>query len=192
MKIALTGHSKGIGAAVAEVLNDSCQVKGFSRSNGYSINTQEGRRKIIEESMDCDIFISNAFSDENPWAQTDLLIELWEEWQGLEKRIIVFSSSSTHRWEPLKHGTRGLQYRTAKQSLECAAEQLWNQSNWPLVTIVAPTLMDVERTKHLNFGKRMNPDDFTQAIKNIVFETGHQTRKLIFNFLPVEDGSKEN
>ncbi len=184
-KIALTGHSKGIGLEVAKALNNMFAIKGFSRSNGYSIDTKEGRAKIISESADCDIFISNAFSDNNPWAQTDLLIELWEQWQGLQKRIIVFSSSSTHRWEPLRHGTRGLQYRTAKQSLENAAEQLWNQSNWPLITIVAPTLMNVERTKHLHFGQQMDPSEFADSIKRIVCESGHQTRKLIFNWWPL-------
>jgi hypothetical protein len=87
------------------------------------------------------------------------------------------------------HGTRGIQYRTAKQSLENAAEQLWNESDWPLINIVAPTLMKIERTKHLKFGHQMDPKDLGDAIRRICFEQGHQTRKLIFNWWPNTQGN---
>jgi hypothetical protein len=187
MKIALTGHTSGIGKEFAELLKHE-ELKCFSRTNGYSIDNKEQRNKIISESKECDVFINNAFSDENPWAQTELLFDLWQEWRGLEKRIIVISSSNTHRWEKIMHGTRGIQYRTAKQSLENAAEQLWNESDWPLINIVAPTLMKIERTKHLKFGHHMDPKDLSEAIKKIIYERGHQTRKLIFNWWPNEQG----
>ena len=187
MKIALTGHTSGIGKEFAKALADN-ELKCFSRSNGYSIDTKADRDKIVAESKDCDIFISNAFSDENPWAQTELLFDLWQEWRGLNKRIILISSSNTHRWEKIMHGTRGIQYRTAKQSLENAAEQLWNEDDWPLINIVAPTLMKIDRTKHLKFGHQMDPNDLNDAIKRICYEKGHQTRKLIFNWWPNTEG----
>jgi nucleoside-diphosphate-sugar epimerase len=187
MKIALTGHTSGIGKEFAEALKDQ-ELKCFSRSNGYSIDTKTERDRIVREAQDCDVFISNAFSDENPWGQTELLFDLWQVWRGLNKRIILISSSNTHRWEKIMHGTRGIQYRTAKQSLENAAEQLWNESDWPLINIVAPTLMRIERTKHLKFGHQMDPKNLSDAVRRICFEQGHQTRKLIFNWWPNAEG----
>ena len=37
MRIAITGHSKGIGKSIFDTLQQSHDCKGFSRSNGYDI-----------------------------------------------------------------------------------------------------------------------------------------------------------
>ena len=59
MKFAITGHTSGIGKAIAEL----CRTKGyqwigFSRGTGYDIS--EDCDKIVNESSDCDVFINNA------------------------------------------------------------------------------------------------------------------------------------
>ena len=55
MKIAITGHSRGLGRALAKCLSVNFEVIGFSRSNGYNIaNIHE----VIKDSLDCDIFIN--------------------------------------------------------------------------------------------------------------------------------------
>ena len=38
MKIALTGHTKGIGNAIKQLLENEHEIVGFSRTNGYNIN----------------------------------------------------------------------------------------------------------------------------------------------------------
>jgi nucleoside-diphosphate-sugar epimerase len=53
MKIALTGHTSGIGKEFAEALKDQ-KLKCFSRSNGYSIDTKTERDRIVREAQDCD------------------------------------------------------------------------------------------------------------------------------------------
>ena len=58
MKIAITGHSKGIGKACFDVLSKDHEVIGFSRSNGFNINQP---RKIFIASINCDVFINNAY-----------------------------------------------------------------------------------------------------------------------------------
>lgn len=60
MKIAITGHSKGIGKELYNIFDSDHQVEGFSRSNGFDIATHH---KLIARSVkDCDVFVNNAWS----------------------------------------------------------------------------------------------------------------------------------
>ena len=91
MKIALTGHSNGLGQALFELLSQKHEIVGFSRSNGYDIKSPFDRKKIIKESKDCDIFINLVH---NYYHQTDLLLELHKSWKGLQKYIINIGTSA--------------------------------------------------------------------------------------------------
>ena len=91
MKIAITGHSKGLGKALFEFLSQKHKIIGFSRSNGYDIKSPGDRKKIIKESKDCDIFINLVH---NYYHQTDLLLELHKSWKGLQKYIINIGTSA--------------------------------------------------------------------------------------------------
>ena len=95
MKIALTGHSNGLGQALFEFLSQKYEVIGFSRSNGYDIKNPSDREKIIKESKDCDIFINLVH---NYYHQTDLLLELHKSWKGLQKYIINIGTSAVDDW----------------------------------------------------------------------------------------------
>jgi NAD(P)-dependent dehydrogenase (short-subunit alcohol dehydrogenase family) len=93
LKIAITGHSKGIGKALADLLTSQGHtVIGFSRSNGYNIRYLAIRNSIIEQSSDCDVFINNAYSY---GAQTELLKTLIPLWEGTNKFIINIGSKVT-------------------------------------------------------------------------------------------------
>ena len=59
MKIAITGHSKGIGKACYNILEKDNEVYGFSRSNGYDIT--ENFNAIVHAVKNCDVFINNAW-----------------------------------------------------------------------------------------------------------------------------------
>ncbi len=91
MKIAITGHSKGLGKALFEFLSQKHKIIGFSRSNGYDIKSPGDRKKIIKESKDCDVFINLVH---NYYHQTDLLLELHKSWKGLQKYIINIGTSA--------------------------------------------------------------------------------------------------
>jgi len=89
MKIALTGHTKGIGAAVKQILEDQGhEVVGFSRTNGYNVMRP---KKIVKDAADCDIFINNAWM---PDAQPRLMYLMYEEWSTQPKHIINVSSTA--------------------------------------------------------------------------------------------------
>ena len=85
MKIAITGHTKGIGKAIADLFY-SDEVVGFSRSNGYDISIASNISKIIDESQTCDVFVNNAYHD---FAQCDLLDGIFERWKNDPTKTIV-------------------------------------------------------------------------------------------------------
>lgn len=86
MKVAITGHTSGIGKAFYQYFNKkNAEVIGMSRSNGYDLNTDVDR--IIENAKDCDIFINNAYRDDK---QLQLLNGLYKH----VHRIVVCGSVS--------------------------------------------------------------------------------------------------
>lgn len=98
MKIAITGHTNGIGKAIHDSLSETHTVIGFSLTTGYNISSAEDRAKIIKESEECMVFINNAFdyskwpTEENTDSQYLLCEELFEEWKNQEKYIINIGS----------------------------------------------------------------------------------------------------
>ena len=71
MKIAITGHKRGIGQQFAEQLRDKGhEIVGISRSDGENIRRVAHTASLIEP---CDLFINNAIS---MYAQTELLFEV--------------------------------------------------------------------------------------------------------------------
>jgi short-subunit dehydrogenase len=105
MRIAITGHTSGIGKCAYTRLTPN--IIGFSRSNGYNINNPLDRQRIINESNNCDIFINNAAAG---FGQTELFIELFKEWQTQDKliinvgsRIAEIKSLPAHRYELLHY-----------------------------------------------------------------------------------------
>ena len=79
MKIAITGHTKGLGKHLFDSLSQKHDTIGFSRSNGYDIKDPKNREKIIEESKECDILINLVH---NYYHQTDQLFEFHQSWSG--------------------------------------------------------------------------------------------------------------
>jgi NAD(P)-dependent dehydrogenase (short-subunit alcohol dehydrogenase family) len=161
MKVAITGDSYGIGAALRNRFElEGHQVVGFSRSNGYDISKKEDREQIIEAVQDCDMFINNAYAE---YSQCDLLFELWETWQGKQKRIINISSSIVMRWQ---HDFRDIKYRNAKIALEDASEFLWNKNQWPNIMVVRPCLTDTPAAKINTKPGKVNPLEFAEYLYN--------------------------
>jgi len=88
MKIAITGHTKGIGKGLFDYLvSNNHEVIGFSRSNGFDIAIDKD--KIIEQSKDCDMFINNAQSKNH---QTVLFNNIFKLWQNERKTIVNIGS----------------------------------------------------------------------------------------------------
>jgi NADP-dependent 3-hydroxy acid dehydrogenase YdfG len=112
-KIAITGHTSGIGKAIFErMLSYGHEVTGFSRSNGFDIEHPDA---IIDAVRTSTVFVNNAHSS---YAQVNLLQRLYPIWKDLDKTIICIGSNapeSTGRLHP---------YGTEKAALDHACDQL--------------------------------------------------------------------
>ena len=91
MKIAITGHTKGIGKCMKDLLEkDGHEIVGASTSTGINVMRPKGVMAWIDKE-DPDIFINNVYA---PNAQCNILYQLYEKWQYLDKHIINLSSTS--------------------------------------------------------------------------------------------------
>lgn len=88
MKVAITGHTNGIGLGLYNYfVENKHEVIGFSRTNGYTM--PEANERILEQIVDCDIFINNS---EPILSQAFFMKKLWPLWWDKEKTIIVIGS----------------------------------------------------------------------------------------------------
>ncbi len=139
MKIAITGHKKGIGKAFAEHLSArGHEIIGISRSDGENIRRTAHTASMIEP---CDMFINNAIS---MYAQTELLFEVWHRWHE-DKEVHHIWNISTRLCEQSKdiyiNGLtmrESMQYRNQKMSLELAHHQLNSQASNIKMSLIRP------------------------------------------------------
>ena len=134
MKIAITGHSAGIGQALAICYQDrGHEVVGLSRRNGYNIRNMP---KLVEIIKPCDLFINNAQAG---FAQTELLFAIHKEWQGQAgKKIINISTMMTSEPVSTLPGLDMIEYYVQKQALEESIKQLRYLHDWPKLCLVKP------------------------------------------------------
>ena len=137
MKIAITGHTAGIGQAFTKILESrGHEIIGISRRTGENIRRIEHTTNLIES---CDMFINNA---QTQYAQTELLYAVWQRWQGQEKYIWNISTQITE--QPINGTPDGQndltmsQYRNQKIALEEASRQLKFKNQWPQISIIRP------------------------------------------------------
>lgn len=139
MKIAITGHKRGIGKAFAEQLSmRGHEIVGISRSDGENI-----RRVVHTASMiqPCDIFINNAIS---MYAQTELLFEVWHRWHDSPEAHQIWNISTLAcEWGEDKkiNGLtmrESMEYRNRKMALELAHTQLDAQESNIQMRLIRP------------------------------------------------------
>jgi NAD(P)-dependent dehydrogenase (short-subunit alcohol dehydrogenase family) len=112
MKIAITGHTKGIGRAIADLFYTD-EVVGFSRSNGYDLSDSTTIDRIISNSIGCNVFVNNAYYNT---AQVDIFEKLLVHWNSDPTKTIVNINSKT-----IYNGPNQRQYTTDKKLLKSSA-----------------------------------------------------------------------
>jgi nucleoside-diphosphate-sugar epimerase len=131
MKIAITGHTAGIGKALAAAYSAN-EIIGLSKREGNNIRVVPKIADLIEP---CDMFINNAQAG---YAQTELLFEVAKRWTGTKKHIIVISTMMTQDPVSVLPGLEMDQYRVQKVALEQAVHQLRYRQLGVKITIVRP------------------------------------------------------
>jgi NAD(P)-dependent dehydrogenase (short-subunit alcohol dehydrogenase family) len=130
MKIAITGHTAGIGQALAEAYHGN-EIVGLSTREGNNIRNTLKIANLIEP---CDMFINNAQAG---FAQTELLLEIHGRWINTQKHIVVISTIMAG--EPVNTMEGMGEYWLQKTTLELAVQQLrYTTPNGPRITLVRP------------------------------------------------------
>ena len=133
MKIAITGGTAGIGQALGnEYEAHGHEVLRLSRRTGHNIRVIPKIANLIEP---CDMFINNAQAG---YAQTELLFEMAQRWQGSKKQIVVISTMMTQLPVSPLPGLDMDAYRIQKVSLEEAVRQINYRRTGVNITIVRP------------------------------------------------------
>ncbi len=139
MKIAITGHKRGIGKEFAlQLQSRGHEIVGISRSDGENIRRTAHTASLIEP---CDMFINNAIS---MYAQTELLFEVWHRWSDIKEAHHIWNiSTKVCEWDRDKHINgltmrESIEYRNQKMALELAHMQLHAQASNIQMKLIRP------------------------------------------------------
>ena len=174
MKFAITGHTSGIGKAVAELCHmNGYPWIGFSRGTGYDI--AEDYDKIVNESSDCDVFINNAYYD---YVQIDLLYKMWDIWKDQRKQIVCISSLVGDR----RHSGDAYPYCpyiVHKAALDNACEILCNTVSECAVINIKPGAVDTPIHEGHNTINKLDPQHLADNILWCIEQPVHiQTMRI--------------
>jgi len=90
MKVAITGHTSGIGQGLLNYFeSQGHEVRGYSRSNGYAL--PDNQQRLLDEIKDSDVFVNNALP---VTSQMFFVQQLWPAWKDLNRTILVIGSVS--------------------------------------------------------------------------------------------------
>lgn len=168
MKIAITGHTAGIGAAFTRCLSArGHEIIGLSKRDGYNIRNIP---KIVEKIKSCDMWINNAQSG---YAQTELLYKVVEAWKNDSSKMIwnistmMTKDPDTLNAADLSNTTR-LEYKNQKRALEDAHYELKTQG--PQMCLIRPGPVATQPYNQVGVNS-VDVDDWTETVCNLYIET---------------------
>lgn len=164
MKLAVTGHTSGLGLSIYNHFKNQYQVFGFSKSNGFNISDPSARKKILDTSKNFDIFVNNAYNNFDN-SQLLLLEEIFELWKGENKVIVNISSRYTKDTNL---------YCITKKEQDSFCEK--NLYNLPKIINLKPGLIDTPRVQNQK-GKKLSTD---QVLTILDFALNNNLRSVTF------------
>jgi len=150
-RVAITGHTKGIGAQLWNRLEDrGIQLKGFSRSNGYNLLKVSTCKKVAQEVADwnADVFVNNAYVPDNQVRLLYLMYEHWKEKPRLIINVSATSSDSITNFSQMGFNQDWTPYVSDKARLDWASLQLANmyKKHNCRVSLIKPGFVDTDST----------------------------------------------
>lgn len=145
MKVAITGHTSGLGLEIyqhMETLGHS--VIGLSRSNGYSLPNDID--KIVNIGLDCDLFFNNAHVGLN---QATLISRLFDH------TCVITSGSMGADYTHF-----GNQYYIEKRIIENTHRSLKKKTNNPMLLLKMGYLENYNQPNNIPYTQILNAIDF--------------------------------
>ena len=178
-KIAIVGHTRGIGKAIADLYRKKkYTVVGLSSSNGYDL--QCSQVEIMEQLDDCQLIVLNAYVGRG---QMNLLKRIYGKFVFEDKKVVVITSTSG---TPIGEDGEFLdpeyvEYCKNKKNLIEYIEQLQQELlNKPLsVYDVCPDVVDTDMTKGLwEDLAKLRADEVAEAVR-YCFESTFNVNKIV-------------
>ena len=161
MRVAITGHTRGIGKALYTKVDNAI---GFSLSTGYNITHPQERSAILDGIADCDVFVNNAF---DRYGQCEMLFDVWKLWKDTDKTIINIGSDVTKYTMSAKR-LEMLDYYNYKIALKNLHERLQNLNTNVNMHYVSFGYVATEKTISMNIPERITisvDDAVTQIVE---------------------------
>jgi NAD(P)-dependent dehydrogenase (short-subunit alcohol dehydrogenase family) len=178
-KIAIIGHTRGIGKAIADLYRKkNYTVVGLSSSNGYDL--QCSQIEIMEQLDECQLIVLNAYVGRG---QMTLLKRIYGKFVFENKKVVVITSTSgtpVGEDEDLQN-PEYIDYCENKKNLISYIEELQQELlNKPLsVYDVCPDVVDTDMTKGLwEDLPKLKADEVAEAVR-YCFESTFNVNKIV-------------
>ena len=178
-KIAIIGHTKGIGKAIADLYRrKKYEIIGLSRSTGYDLATDQ--EKIMEKLVDCELIVVNAYAK---FGQYHLLKRIYSEFHHHYKKVVVITSTSgtPQGKDEENYGADYNEYCWHKEHLIKYISELQEELfNKPLsVYDVCPDVVDTDMIKGLWEGlPKLKADEVADTVR-YCFESPFNINKIV-------------
>ena len=178
-KIAIVGHTRGIGKAIADLYRKKkYTVVGLSSSNGYDLHCSQV--EIMEQLDDCQLIVLNAYVGRG---QMNLLKRIYGKFVFEDKKVVVITSTSgTSIGEDEEFlDPEYVEYCKNKKTLIEYIEQLQQELlNKPLsVYDVCPDVVDTDMTKGLwEDLPKLKAEEVAEAVR-YCFESTFNVNKIV-------------
>ena len=167
----ITGHTSGIGKYLYENMN--CNVIGASRSNDRPIVD-------ISEWFDdsCDLFINNAFDNDNPHAQSDALKYVYSKWKEDSNKMIISIGSNAPDWDSDSEYAFP-SYDMGKSLLDKTNFDCYMESWGVKCSLIRPGFVDTPRIKDWWDGNKLTLNNILQVV-NFIINFDGRIREITF------------
>lgn len=166
-KISLTGHSRGIGKGIVDLLSNDYEILGFSRSNGYDISVENDRNRILEESSYCDVFINNTYFIDSQALLFDMFYHKW--YHDSTKTIININSVALYLNKTVVDNPMYSEYKKELHNL--TVQRFLDRKPRCKIISVNPGFVDTDmleplrETKGITQDEMLSPVEFAESIQ---------------------------
>lgn len=160
MILATGNPEKRLGKYIHERFN--CRM--VSRHNGYNLDDAVIRKKLVEETLEYNIFINN--SKLNDFGQVLLLRDVWDMWEAKNKTGHIISIGSTASYR--NHNPRW--YNHEKKTLRdfsVALSQQYSQTSIK-VSIIYPGQIRLPNKDGVILEDSISPEEVVDVIQYVI------------------------